>query len=344
MASNRQIQEKSIVFDDYESDVNPEILMRKALVIGIDDYPKHPLSGCVMDAKAMSEVLSKHDDIDQSHNFSTKLITSEDQAVLKPLLRKSIEELFADDSEMALLYFSGHGFVNSTGGYLVTADAQEYDEGVSMDMVLSIANQSKVNNKVIILDCCHSGAMGSPSLSERNMSQLSEGLSVLTASRDSEKAIEKSGKGGVFSSLLIDALKGGASDIRGNITAGSLYAYVDEALGAWDQRPIFKTNVASFSPIRKVQPKVPITTLRKLIEYFPSPEEGLQLDPSFEFTHEKAGRENVAIFKDLQKYQSVGLVIPVGAEFMYFAAVESKSCRLTVLGYQYWRLVKEDKI
>ena len=49
-------------------------------------------------------------------------------------------------------------------------------------------------------------------------------------------------------------------------------------------------------------------------------------------------------FKELQKFESVGLVVPVEEEHMYFAAINSKSCRLTALGYQYWRLVKEKKI
>ena len=54
--------------------------------------------------------------------------------------------------------------------------------------------------------------------------------------------------------------------------------------------------------------------------------------------------EKVKRFKDLQKFQSVGLVKPVGEEFMYFAAINSKSCHLTALGYQYWRLVNENKL
>ena len=344
MTSRIQRQEKSIDFEGEETGTGKEVLMRKAVIIGIDDYPSHPLSGCVNDAKAMNDVLGKHGDSDETLNFATKLVTSDDQKVTKSLVRKSVNQLFSGDPEIALLYFSGHGFINNIGGSLVTTDTEVDDEGVLMDTILDIANQSEATNKVIILDCCHAGAMGSPSLAGKKTSQLSEGLSVLTASRDSEKAIEVAGKGGVFTSLLIDALKGGASDIRGNITTASLYAYVDEALDAFEQRPIFKTNVASFSPIRKVQPKVPIPKLRKVIEYFPEQEVELQLDPSFEFTEESADPDNVVIFKDLQKYQSVGLVVPVGEEFMYFAAMNSKSCRLTALGYQYWRLVKEGKI
>ena len=315
--------------------------MRKALIVGIDDYPASPLKGCVNDANAIATTLESNGD--GSPNFGVRLITSTGSLVDRSKLREAIEQLFDGESDMALLYFSGHGFIKSTGGYLVTTDAQRYDEGVSMDEILNIANQSRAKNKVIILDCCHAGALGSPSITGGNISQLSEGLSVLTASRDSEYALEVNDSG-VFTSLVLDALKGGAADLRGNITPGSLYAYVDEALGAWDQRPIFKTNVSNFAPLRKIPPKVPFETMRKITEYFSTPEAEYQLDPSYEDTEKCAKEENVEIFKVLQKFQSVGLVVPVNAEFMYFAAINSKSCRLSALGYQYWRLVNEKKL
>lgn len=315
--------------------------MRKALVVGINDYPSSPLSGCVNDANAISTILESHGD--GSPNFGVRLMTCPSTAVTRPTLRAAIEQLFSGDADMALLYFSGHGYIKSTGGYLVTTDASKYDEGVSMDEVLALANQSKAKNKVIILDCCHSGAMGTPTLGAATIAQLSEGLSVLTASRDSEYAIEVGGAG-VFTSLVVDALQGGAADLRGNITPGSLYAYVDEALGAWDQRPIFKTNVTSFASLRKLTPKVSFEVMRRITQYFLTPDSGHKLDPSYEDTDVQAKPANVAIFKDLQKLQSVGLVVPVDAEFMYFAAINSTSCRLTALGYQYWRLVKEKKL
>lgn len=315
--------------------------MKRALVVGINDYPNSPLNGCVNDANAIANTLETNGD--GSPNFSVKLVTSPGVDVNRSNLREAIDQLFAGESGMALLYFSGHGLIKSTGGYLVTKDARKYDEGVSMDEILNLANQSKAKNKVIILDCCHSGALGTPSLTNNNIAQLSEGLSVLTASRDSEYSMEVDGAG-IFTSLVVDALKGGAADLRGNITPGSLYAYVDEALGAWDQRPIFKTNVSSFTSLRTIPPKIPFETMRKITTYFTSPEAEHALDPSYEDTESCAVDTNVKIFKDLQKFQSVGLVVPVNAEFMYFAAMESKSCRLTALGYQYWRLVNEKKL
>ncbi len=315
--------------------------MKKALIVGINDYPSAPLLGCVNDANAIAAILESHGD--GAPNFGVKKMTSPSSIISRSALREAIERLFADDHDMALLYFSGHGFIKSTGGYLVTTDAKKYDEGVSMDEVLTLANQSKAKNRVIILDCCHSGALGSPSITGHNIAQLSEGLSVLTASRDSEKAMEVNGSG-VFTSLVVDALNGGAADLRGNITPSSLYAYVDEALGAWDQRPIFKTNVTSFAPLRKIAPKVSFEIMRKITEYFPTPDAEHPLSPTYEDTEPNSIKEKVAIFKNLQKFQSVGLVVPVNAEFMYFAAINSKSCKLTALGYQYWRLVNEKKL
>lgn len=315
--------------------------MRKALIVGVNDYPGAPLRGCVNDANAIASVLETH--ADGGPNFSVKLLTSPPDSVTKSELRGAIELLFAGDCDVCLFYFSGHGTIKSTGGYIVTTDAKKYDEGVSMDDILALANQSKAKDKVVLLDCCHSGALGTPTISGGHVAHLSEGLSVLTASRDSESALEIKGKG-VFTSLVVDALKGGAADLRGYITPGSIYAYVDQALGPWDQRPIFKTNVTRFTSLRSIAPPVPFDTLREICVYFPTPEHEFNLDPSYEFTEAQADPGHVAIFKDLQKFEGVGLVVPVGEEHMYFAAMNSKSCRLTALGFQYWRLVKEKRL
>lgn len=315
--------------------------MKKALILGINDYPNSPLKGCVNDANSVGNILETNGD--GAPNFSIRMMTSPSMELTRPTIREAIEKLFSGEPDMALFYFSGHGYIKSTGGYLVTTDATKYDEGVSMDEILNAANKSSAKNKIIILDCCHSGSLGTPNLADNNLSQLSEGLSILTASRDSEAAMEIN-ESGVFTSLLVDALRGGAADLRGNITPASLYAYLSEALGPWDQRPIFKTNVSSFATLRKITPKIPSEIMRKLTTYFTSPEAEHSLNPSYEFSDPSAKDENVKIFKNLQKFQSVGLVEPVNEEFMYFAAINSTSCRLTALGYQYWRLVKEKKL
>lgn len=325
--------------------------MKKALVIGINDYPRVPLTGCVNDAHAIASVLQSHSNGDP--NFSVKLLTSPGASITRPVLRKAVEELFSGEPDIALLYFSGHGHLNNLGGYVVTTDFKTYDEGVSMDDFLRFAADSKARDKVIILDCCHSGACGSPNIAAGN-AVLCDGLSILTACKDVEPAIELDG-GGLFTSLVVSALQGGAADLTGHITPGSIYAYVDQALGPWHQRPIFKTNVSRFTSLRRVSPSISVEVLRKLIEYFPVPEANFDLDPSYEFTNSNAHPpivvvppeavdEHVETMKHLQQLARVGLVVPVDADHMYFAAMNSKSCQLTALGAHYWRLVSEKHI
>ena len=133
-----------------------------------------------------------------------------------------------------------------------------------------------------------------------------------------------------------------------------VFLQIDQALGEWDQRPIFKTNVKEFNSIKSIEPQVPISIIRNLTKYFKTPQEEFNLDPSFEYTNTKdvvheivepyAKNENVVIFKELQKLASVGLVVPVDEEHMYFAAMNSKSCKLTALGYHYWNLVNKKQI
>ncbi len=322
--------------------------MRRALIVGIDKYPGAILSGCVNDASAVATIIETNGD--GSPNFDVELMTD---VQTRAKLLEAIVKLFEGEVDVALLYFSGHGSLNMIGGYIVTPDFNRMEPGISMNDILTLANQSKVKNKVIILDCCHSGALGAQSWGDKPLTQMVEGMSILTASRASEAAIEVNGHG-IFTNLLLSALRGGAADIGGHITAGGIYAYIDQALGAWHQRPIFKTNITNFTPLRTIHPPVSKDTLRLITQYFVTPEDQLQLDPSYEFTNSPevehkvlepyADADHVAVFKNLQKFESIGLVVPVDTEHMYFAAMKSKSCRLTALGLHYWKLVKDKRI
>lgn len=321
---------------------------RKALIVGIDDYPTCPLGGCCNDAEAIKDLLANHEN--GNPNFS---VWKKDNVKTMSELRGLIEQCFDGDSDVALFYYSGHGHIDEVGGYLVTPDFTNHNFGVSLSDVLSIANQSKCKEKVIILDSCFSGFMGSINTANQDTATIKEGVTILTASRNNETSVEVDGHG-VFTTLLIEALKSGASDITGHITIGGIYAFIDKALGPWEQRPVFKTNVTRFTSIRNVQPQVSIEVIRKICMYFTTQDGQMALDPSFEPTNSKddnhqliepyATRINTEKFADLQKLESIGLVTPVGDDHMYFAAMNSKACQLTAVGKQYWRLVKENKI
>ena len=317
--------------------------MRRALIVGIDHYKTAPLSGCVNDANRVEKLLRSYED--GSSNFDCRLLVSTDDAITRAGFKHAVMELFKDEADVALLYFSGHGAITDLGGYLVTQDSKQYDEGVSMTDILTLANKSedRIRDVVIILDCCYSGAFGANPVIDSNLSYLKRGISILTASRESQTASEVTG-GGVFTSLLCDALDGGASDVRGNVTVASVYSYIDEVLGAWDQRPLFKSNVSRFFPIRKCKPEIAMEILRLLPKYFSDPYDELPLDPSFEPSVEPKNEENEKIFDHLQKFRATRLLVPVGEDHMFYAAMNSKSCKLTPLGRFYWNLANSGKL
>jgi hypothetical protein len=317
--------------------------MRKALIVGIDYYGKvSSLFGCVNDAHSLKPILDRHSD--GTINFSSKIAvaTNEISAISRKALKSLAVDLFKDDSDVALFYFSGHGYVENSGGYLITSDCQDGDDGFPLTELLQIANASPARNKIIILDCCHAGFAGKAT-GDDDKSTLSEGLTILTASSESQYAIEENGSG-VFTSLLIDALNGSASNLVGDITPGSIYAHIDQSLGPWEQRPIFKTNVKSFTSLRKVQPPIALAELKELTKLFPTKDYVYPLNPTFEPTEQSVIQENAEKFALLQKYNRINLVQPVGEEHMYFAAMNSKGCQLTILGKHYWSLVKKERI
>lgn len=323
--------------------------MRRALLIGIDNYPApNQLKGCVADVNLIRKSLEFNGD--GTKNFEVEVMLNEQSG---KATMGQIESLFASDLDVALLYFSGHGCENSTGSELVfplEASSGGYYKGLQMRSIMDIVNQSKAKNKIIILDCCHAGDFGRYRVDIDN-SDLGQGVCVLSACKGDENAIVSKVGFSIFTLALHLALDGLAADFLGNITIGSVYAYVDKFFSAAEQRPVFKTNVTEFIPLRKVAPKVPTNTIKELVTLFANVDDNVQLDPSFEFSNSEDAKiplkepyavaENVEKMKKLQALARIGFVEPVGEEHMYYAAMNSKQCKLTSLGSYYWLLVKK---
>jgi hypothetical protein len=330
--------------------------MRKALIVGIDHYEYlGSLSGCVNDAHSVKAVLERNSD--GRLNFAAPQVmtaTSGTQVVLQRALKEAARELFADDAEIALFYFAGHGYIEDTGGFLCASDSETGDDGLSLQELMTLANRSKAKNKVIILDSCHSGVTGTNAIVQ-NLAEISDGVTILTASTADQYALEVPGGGaGVFTQLFVDALNGAAANLVGDITPGSVYAHIDQSLGPWGQRPVFKTNVKTFVSLRKTEPPIALAELQALTTHFPAPDYDFPLDPSFEPERSRDQLEDptipspdpqrTATFRVLQNYARVNLVRPVDAPHMWHAAIQSKSCELTVLGQHYWKLVSKGLI
>lgn len=326
--------------------------MRKALIVGIDYYEQlNSLNGCVNDSYSMTNALSRNGDGTKNFEINHIPVTNDATKITKRELKDNIKELFVDASEIALFYFSGHGSIEDDQGYILTSDAEEIDDGVSLDDILKYINESPARNRLLILDSCFSGSAGSIS-SISSSSYLSEGVTILTSSSASQYSVEENAQG-LFSSLFIDALNGSAANLVGDITPASIYAHIDQSLGAWQQRPIFKTNTKNFISLKKVNSLISLSDLRTLTSLFTSPSVEFELDPTFEPKRDNIQLSekipppiegNVAKFRILQALNRVGLVIPIGESHMYYAAMNSKSCKLTALGEHYWNLVNKDRI
>ena len=318
--------------------------MRKALIVGIDYYEHaSPLNGCVNDAHAMKAVLERNSD--GTVNFDVKLLTGTGPAdtVDRATLKDHVRQLFSQDGEIALLYFAGHGYIEETGGYLVCSDVITGDDGLALSEIQTLANQSRSRNKVFILDSCHSGMAGNrPDFPK--VAELSDGVTILTASTAEQYASE-SENGGVFTNLLVDALNGAAGNLVGEVTPGSVYAHIDQSLGMWEgQRPVFKTNTQKFISLRRVQAPISLADLQRLTEFFPEPGFEFPLDPGYEPESENPDPSKTSVFQVLQRFNRVNLLVPIGAPHMYHAAMESRGCRLTVLGEHYRRIVAKGRI
>src|SRR5699024_9648394 len=106
------------------SSTRSEAGMNKALIVGIAHYDMiGSLHGAVNGAYAVTNALGLHADGPLNFAQPRRLAgTGPDARVTRSELRAAVVELFRDDSEIALLYFAGHGYIDGAGGFLCASD------------------------------------------------------------------------------------------------------------------------------------------------------------------------------------------------------------------------------
>lgn len=328
---------------------------RRALIVGLNFYANvNSLHGCVADALGIKERLRHHSD--GKPNYECRLLLAEDQrsAVTRAKLRGCIQDLFANFSGESFFYFSGHGAITNTGGYLATSDAEQLDIGFPMQELIDLANASKAMDILLVLDCCHSGAAGNSAALITSggvpFATLREGATVIAASRQDEVAVEAGGHG-LFTAAVLDALDGGAADHMGWVTAPSVYSYVERRFGAWGQRPVYKSHTTHLTVVRECAPLIERLKLMKLVELFSAPDAKLRLDPAYEPEDEHGNMPatvdtiKIATAHLLKDFRDAGLLRPsVAGEQLYWTARRNNTVELTARGKEYWSLVKAGRI
>ena len=143
---------------------------------------------------------------------------------------------------------------------------------------------------------------------------------------------------------MLSALDGGAANIRGEVSAASIYGYAEQALGSWQQRPMYKSHARTLDPVRLCTPAVSDEALRRLPKLFRAPFMPYAMDPSYEHTDAAAKPEHVELFNLFKTLRNARLLIAEDNLDLYYAALGSKSVRLTPLGQFYWKLAADGRL
>jgi len=319
---------------------------RMALLVGINKYCDgiKDLSGCENDVKALQPLLEKHGD--GKPNFRCKRLVSSETKVTKEILKKAIKTVISKEPDLVVFYFSGHGgFDKKENGFLICQDSPQgqLSDGLHMNWVLKTFSDAEIPEVIIVLDCCHSGVIGSVGLFQKERVELRKGITLLSASTSKGLAMERKGFG-VFTSILCEGLRGAAADMFGHITASNLYNMADGVLTPWDQRPIYKSYVTHMKPLRFINPKYPAKQLQRITHHFRGLEDKIQLSPEHLETSSFTDPSKSGIYQDLLVYYHLGLVQGQQSPRISDEAKVNGHCRLTPYGKFFWEAVSKGLI
>jgi len=210
-----------------------------ALLIGNDTYDDPALS-------ALNAPLSDVEDL-KTVLLNPDICQFDDVTVLvNPSLGKALRQinlLFSKSSkdDLLLLYFTGHGVKDRSGELYFAIKETENDlfggTAIPASSIKEMMSKSYSRRKVLILDCCHSGAFAkgfkggeAPAITEDTFDVKGYGQVILTASNAVQYAADANKSEGqdhsLFTHYLIEGLQTGA-DVKDsdNISVNQLYDY-----------------------------------------------------------------------------------------------------------------------
>jgi len=241
-----------------------------AVVIGVNRYLDPVITSlefCVPDAQRVAETLAGKCGYE---NERILLITDDQpQDHLRPLginLRKQIAGWLknARPGDTALVFFSGHGFLDARGqGFLAPKDCERENLGLTgfrIDDLRDMLSQCKATQKLLVLDCCHAGGVKEGDPPGPSSEQLGEAFQnasgLITLASCSKKQVSHEWKDrrlGLFTYFLTQGLEGGADfDRNGLVDSDELYRYTSDKVSITAQRVLN----ARQTPVRFIPPSV----------------------------------------------------------------------------------------
>ncbi len=173
----------------------------------------------------------------------------------------------ADENDVVVFYFSGHGY----DGSFIPSDFDGKKNLLRHQDIIDILEQSKAKHKVVFADACHSG-----SLDQNNMLAMKSGysrrlneyydkfdksdggLALLMSSKEEEYSLEDHGlRQGVFSHYLMRGLKGEANSNQDyTVSIKELFDYVHKNVTRYTanvQNPIITGNYDADMPVAMIR-------------------------------------------------------------------------------------------
>lgn len=158
-----------------------------------------------------------------------------DETATRQNILHSMRQVFlrADENDVVIFYFSGHGLEGS----FLPVDYNGYNNRIRYEEIKAILSESRAKHKMVFADACYSGgllAAKSPNsepvrIIKNAFENTDGGVAMMMSSKEEEVSLEDGGlRSGVFSHYLIEGLKGNADRDRNKIvTITELFDYVD---------------------------------------------------------------------------------------------------------------------
>jgi WD40 repeat protein len=230
-------------------------MSRDALIVGINTYQYLPsLQAPARDAEAIAHRLHTSGEF-RVHRLPEVIQSGKSQVGQKtPVTLQELEaaliNLFKpkgnNPPHTALFYYSGHGIQRDAGiqeGYLAVSDANP-DKGfcgLSLFWLRRLLQESPVRQRIVILDCCHSGELMN-FLEADPGAQAGTDRLFMAASKEYETAYESlESPYSVFTQALITGLDPSRVE-AGIVTNHSLTDWVNHSLKGEIQQPLFESS------------------------------------------------------------------------------------------------------
>jgi hypothetical protein len=242
-------------------DYNPAVKIW-ALVVGVGRYTSMPVLKYTDDDAYQMYAFLKSPEGGALPENQVKVLIDDDATSANILYQMRQLFLKADENDVVMLYFSGHGI----DGAFIPVDYDGYNHRLKHESVKAIFNESVAKHKVCIADACFSGGLLAAKSANavesgkyyKELEDVKGGMALLMSSKSQEYSLEDQGlRSGVFSYYLRKGLHGDADTNKNKIvTIKELFDYVYVAVRDHtgnQQNPNISGNFSPLMPIGMIR-------------------------------------------------------------------------------------------